>query len=226
MAHSIVIINRDEVHSRTLRTLLVATGFRVQSHTSTASALPGLQSGTYDLCLLEIDLPEIDGVDICRAIRSSGVTVPIIAMTANTNEESRRTQALGAGADDVVPKSMGLRELVARMRAVLRRSGRELSSVAYEDEELTVQLDQMRAILGGREIPLSRGEARVLSILIGEAPAPVPSIRLWRELSPEEDHLKPATVEARIKSLRRKLGANRIETRARFGYAFVLRKSS
>ncbi|HVS30989.1 MAG TPA: response regulator transcription factor [Thermoanaerobaculia bacterium] len=223
MSHSLAIVEGDEVQARELRARLVHAGFSVRCYATTTAALAGLHSGAYDLCLLDIDLPAVDGVDLCQALRASGVSIPIIAVTSGPQEESRRVEALSAGADDVVPKTISSRELVARVRAVLRRSGRVSAALAYQDEELRVDLDQMRAVVAGRPVALSRGEARVLSILIHEAPAPVPSSRLCRELSPEEDQLKQTTVEARIKSLRRKLGPHRIETRARFGYAFVKR---
>lgn len=220
--YSLALVDPDETFARSLRSHLELDSFRVSWYSTTASAAAALQNGTFDLCVLSIDLREIDGVEICRTLRQHGVTMPVIAVTSRFEAE-RSADALAAGADDVVSRTITARELIARIKAVLRRGGKNAVGPAYEDDDLKVLLDQMRAIVRGEIISLSRGEARVLAILIHESPAPVPASRLWNELSMEEQSLKQATIEARIKSLRRKLGRDRIETRARLGYAFIAR---
>ena len=218
----IAVVEPDQARGRSLRALLEAERFRVESFDNAAAAMPALHNGVFDLCLLSLDLPNVDGIELCRSMRLSGVSAPVIGVTARF-EEARRIDALAAGADDVVPRDISARELIARARSVLRRNGNGSGGASFEDGELKVLLDQMRAVVNGRTVPFARGEARVLSILIHEAPAPVSSARLRLELiAMGERDLKATTIEARIKSLRRKLGRHRIETRARYGYAFVM----
>jgi DNA-binding response OmpR family regulator len=148
-------------------------------------------------------------------MRRENPLVPIIGATEHPDDWPR-VDALIAGADDVVAKRTNGRELVARILAVLRRSGKETSAAAYQDEELTVLLDEMRVIVRGEPVPLSLGETRVLALLIREAPAPLSLDRIRSELAVRE-----STIVARVKSLRQKLGRHRIEMRPRYGYVFV-----
>lgn len=217
---TLALIESDATHRRALRSLLEAEEFRVHTYETAGMALNAVRAASFDVCVLDLDLPDADGIAVCGTIRREKPRMPVIASTERY-EEFRCVEALLAGADDVVPKPVSGRELLARIRAVLRRSGKQRSGPTYQDDQLTVLIDEMRVVVRDRPVPLSLGETRVLALLIRESPAPVSVTRIHRELATGDAEIKRGTIEARIKSLRRKLGKDRIETRAQFGYVFV-----
>ena len=221
---SLAVIEADPSYGRALRAVLEAEEFRVRFYETAEAALSTIHSTTFDLYLLDLDIPGRDGVAICAEIRRENPLVPIIGATERSDDWPR-VDALVAGADDVVTKRTNGRELVARILAVLRRSGRETAAAAYQDEELTVLLDEMRVIVRGEAVPLSLGETRMLALLIREAPAPLSLDRIQSELAIGDDQVRESTIIARVRSLRQKLGRHRIEMRPRFGYVFVGRPS-
>jgi DNA-binding response OmpR family regulator len=212
---SLAVVEADPAYGRALRAVLEAEEFRVRFYESAEAALSAIHSTAFDLYLLDLDIPGRDGVALCGEMRRENPIVPIIGATERADDWPR-VDALIAGADDVVAKRTNGRELVARILAVLRRSGKETAAAAYQDEELTVLLDEMRVIVRGQPVPLSLGETRLLAMLIREAPAPLSLERIRSELAVRE-----STIVARVKSLRQKLGRQRIEMRPRYGYVFV-----
>ena len=217
---SLAVVEADPAYGRALRAVLEAEEFRVRFYESAEAALSAIHSTAFDLYLLDLDIPGRDGVAVCGEMRRENPIVPIIGATERSDDWPR-VDALIAGADDVVGKRTNGRELVARILAVLRRSGKETSAAAYQDEELTVLLEEMRVIVRGEAVPLSLGETRVLALLIREAPAPLSLTRIQSELAIGDDPIRDSTIVARVKSLRQKLGRHRIEMRPRFGYVFV-----
>jgi two-component system KDP operon response regulator KdpE len=128
-------------------------------------ALKTLSAGDIDLILLEMKLPDIGGVDLCRRVRRESTTPVVVASAAST--ETDKVLALDAGADDYVTKPCGSEELIARIRAVLRRTfpeGRERVGCAQYGE-LAIDYDRRRVVRGGEEIRLTPKEFDLLALL-------------------------------------------------------------
>ena len=167
----------------------------------------------FSLAILDLDLRGSDPFDVCREMSR---LVPVMAITADTitaeEGEEIRVRALEAGADDCVSHTTADRELVARIRGILRRAGSGAGETC-ELDALSISLTEMRIRSGGVVHELSRGEAEILALLIEYAPAPLTPPAMAKLL-----RAKRATVESRIKSLRRKLGPGRLVSRGKFGY--------
>lgn len=217
---SLAIIDRDRLFARQVGRAFEAEGYEVEWFEGQAKALAILRCRTFDLLLIEVG-DDGSGVELCRRVRAEALRsdVPLIAATADS---AAHTDALQAGADESVVRTLPMRELIVRARAVMRRASRgRRESAAYADQRLEIYPDTMRVIRGGQQIYLSKGESDVLSLLIRYAPASLSVERIRAELSTAEKSLSRSGVEARLKSLRRKVGADRITNRVGFGYSFM-----
>lgn len=212
------IIDQDQIFARQVGRAFESEGYDVEWFDAPSKALGVLRSRTFDLLLVDADRT---GAEFCRLVRSEALRgdVPIIAIT---KDAAGHAETLLAGADESVVRTLGMRELVARARAVSRRAAHGLSEhAAYEDSSLTIYPDTMRVVRAGEHIYLSKGESDVLSLLIRHAPASLSVERIRAELSSPSKPLSRSAVEARLKSLRRKVGPDRITNRIGFGYSFM-----
>jgi DNA-binding response OmpR family regulator len=174
-----------------------------------ATAAAALAAPPADLVLLDLRLPDGDGLDVCRALRARGDT-PIIVVTAR-GEESDRVVGLELGADDYVVKPFGLRELIARIRAVTRR-GRTAQGQLHVGE-LVVDERARLAALGGRELELTPKEFDLLAALARDPGAAVSRRRLLEDVWQTTWYGSAKTIDVHVAALRRKLGdASLIET--------------
>jgi two-component system response regulator MprA len=145
---------------------LRGAGHKVELATTGDKALAAATANPYDAIVLDRGLPGLDGLEVCRQLRSSGNAVPILMLTARA-AVSERVEGLDAGADDYVVKPFALDELLARIRAFERRSpatGQSRGKLRFDDLEL--DRDEMTAHRGVREIPLSRTEYQLLELLL------------------------------------------------------------
>ena len=163
-----------------------------------------LDAATADLVLLDLRLPDIDGFDVCRQLRERS-RVPIIVLTAR-GEEADRVVGLELGADDYVVKPYGLRELIARIRAVLRRTASLGASGSLHVGELEVDERARRAILDGRELELTPKEFDLLAALARDPGAAVSRQRLLAEVWQTSWYGSAKTIDVHVAALRRKLG--------------------
>lgn len=178
-----------------------------------------LDAGPVDLVLLDLGLPDLEGRVVCQELRARG-PVPIIVVTARGAEIDRVT-LLEMGADDYVVKPFGFRELVARIRAVLRRSGGDASGVMTERVELgEVIVDRRtRTVTRSSEVvALSPKEFDLLACLAEDPGAVQSRDQLMREVWDEHWWGSTKTLDVHIASLRKKLGAELIETVRSVGY--------
>jgi two-component system, OmpR family, response regulator RegX3 len=164
-----------------------------------------LQASPADLVLLDLRLPDIDGLDVCRRLRERS-RVPIIVLTAR-GEEADRVVGLELGADDYVVKPYGLRELIARIRAVMRRA----VSIGGTDGplragELEVDERARRATLAGRELELTPKEFELLAALARDPGAALSRQRLLAEVWQTSWYGSSKTIDVHVAALRRKLG--------------------
>jgi DNA-binding response OmpR family regulator len=198
--HLLVVEDEDPI-AEPLVEGLRREGFDV---TRAASGGEALEAPPADLVLLDLRLPDMDGFDVCRELRArSGV--PIIMVTAR-GEEVDRVVGLELGADDYVVKPFGLRELVARIRAVMRRSDGRPGGGPLRVGALVVDRRARRASLDGGELPLTAKEFDLLALLASEPGAVVERERVLREVWQTTWYGSSKTVDVHVASLRRKLG--------------------
>jgi DNA-binding response OmpR family regulator len=181
------------------------------------NALQHAAADSYDVILLDRDLPKIHGDDVCRALVARGSRSRVLMLTAaDTIEE--RVDGLGLGADDYLPKPFAFAELIARVRALSRRSPVNRSPVLTRGD-LRLDTVQRVAIRGGRRLTLSPRELAVLELLLGADGAPVSSRQLVARGWDEYVDADGSVVKVTISRLRRKLGdPPMIETVPHSGY--------
>jgi len=211
---------------------LEAEGFRTVWAASAEEALDVIERQSPDLVLLDIRLPGMDGFEFCRTIRRRGVTVPVIMLTAR-DEEIDRVVGLEIGADDYLVKPFSLRELVARIRAQIRRADGEYSTERAAETRvirsgrIRIEKDSLRVYAGDSEVHLTPVELRLLLALAANPETvltrPVLIEKVWGDGYVLEDE---RTVDVHIRHLREKLEVDpvnpQIITTVRgYGYRFV-----
>lgn len=172
-----------------------------------------------DCVLLDLTLPDGDGLDLLRRWRQRQQDVPVVIMTARAALEDRLA-GLDGGADDYLVKPFALAELLSRLRAVARRHARQASE-CWHFGDLEVEPNGHRARLAGQDLDLSPREFRLLVELAREADRVVSKGLLGQRLEPLGDPLDSATVEVHLSNLRRKIGPERIRTVRGVGYQLV-----
>ena len=180
-----------------------------------------------DLIVLDLNLPVLSGVEVCRIVRSRPATshIPIIMLTARTSE-SDRVAGLELGADDYITKPFALRELVARVRAVLRRGGasdRKAPPVAYSGAHLIADFDAISVRVDGSQVRLTRREFELLRYLVENRNRVISRDRLLERVWGWDDSVETRSVDVHIGRLRSKLGiaSRHIETVIGLGYRFI-----
>ena len=159
-----------------------------------------------DMVILDLGLPDMDGLDVARWIRQHGLTTPVLVLTARADEVDL-VVGLDAGADDYVTKPFRLAELLARVRALLRRShsdGSEEDDVSAQDVRL--DLAAHRAFQSDRELHLTAKEFELLRVLVRDAGSVVPRDALMREVWDSDPTGSTKTLDMHVSWLRRKLG--------------------
>ena len=175
------------------------------------------------LVILDLMLPGMSGTELCRRLRREPATrrTPIIMLTARTSEADR-VAGLDLGADDYISKPFSVRELMARVRAVLRRAD-EMATARYEDFCLSIDFDDMRVMCDGEAIRLTRKEFGLLAALARAAGRVATRQQLLDNVWGYEYYGDTRTLDVHIRRLRQKLGAcgDSIETVVGVGYRFV-----
>jgi DNA-binding response OmpR family regulator len=198
----VLLVEDDLRVAAALETALRRRGYEVLRASTAAEAL---NAPPADLVLLDLCLPDRDGIEVCRQLRRRG-EVAIIAVTAR-GEERDRVAGLRSGADDYVVKPFGMAELQARIDAVMRRSARSASRAPkVVVGALTVDLDAHRVDLAGREVSLTRKEFDLLAALVRRPGGTVSREHLLAEVWHTTWMGSPHTVEVHVASLRAKLG--------------------
>ncbi len=178
-----------------------------------------------DLVLLDLNLPDMDGLEVCRLIRRQAATahVPIIIVSARSDEVDR-VLGLEMGADDYVVKPFSLKELAARARVSLRRfDGATQAPQAYRDENFEIEFDSFLVRYKGQEIRLTSKEFELFRYLVERAGRVLTRERLLERVWGYESDVETRSIDAHIRRLRLKLGPARkhVETIVGIGYRFV-----
>ncbi len=163
MPETILVVDDDPSICRMLERTLVAEGYGVEAVPDGGTALAAIERSVPDLVILDLGLPGVDGVEVCRRVRARGLATPILMLTAR-DALADRVAGLDAGGDDYVVKPFESDELSARIRALLRRGREQAHVLAFEDLVLDVSL--RRARRGERELALSEREAALLELLL------------------------------------------------------------
>ncbi len=170
----------------------------------------------YDAIVLDLGLPQLDGLSVLRRLRSEQVMVPVIILTAR-GSWAERVEGINTGADDYLPKPFQMAELVARLRGLLRRA-HGVSSPQLSAGSLRLDTAQMEATVGGRPTHLTPLEFRLVSYLMHHKGRVVSREELKDHVYGQDDGRDDNAVEAMITRLRRKIGSDTIETRRGHGY--------
>jgi two-component system, OmpR family, response regulator RegX3 len=204
---TVLLVEDEESITAPLSEALSREGFEPVIAGTAAEALELASSRSPDLVLLDLGLPDGSGLDVCRELRSRS-TVPIIMVTAR-GEETDRIVGLEVGADDYVVKPFSAREVVARIRAVLRRTAAPPPAPLGDVVELgDVRVDRARrtAALGGQPLELSRKEFDLLQLLVDNAGTVVKRERLIDEVWDTNWFGSTKTLDVHVSGLRKKLG--------------------
>jgi two-component system, OmpR family, response regulator MprA len=200
---SVLVVDDDLPIRRMLERTLVAEGHAVSSAADGGAALAAIEREVPDVLVLDVAMPGMDGLAVCRRIRAKGLAFPILLLTAR-DALSDRVQGLDAGADDYLAKPFEAEELAARLRALLRRGREPAEILAFGD--LVLELSSRTARRNGRELRLTAREADLLELLLRNSRQVVP-----RELALERiwggQTLRGSNIVDRyVAYLRRKLG--------------------
>ncbi len=212
MARTIAVLDDEEDILKLIETHLTRAGFRVETFSRPESFLRYIEHKQPDLILLDLMLPGSDGLEICRYLKSrpEKSSIPIIMLTARSQEADRVT-GLEMGADDYVTKPFSLRELEARIKAVLRRQDKPAAFSPAEKKlaggKLIINPEKHEVLLKGQPVELSLSEFRILELLSSRPGRVFTRDEILDHLWGHEKVVIPRTVDVHIRHLREKLGA-------------------
>jgi two-component system response regulator MprA len=213
----VLVVDDDPPLRRMLHRSLSAEGFEVTVAPDGGAALLAAERSAPDVIVLDVAMPAMDGLSVCRRLRSRGLPTPILMLTAR-DAVSDRVAGLEAGADDYLVKPFAIQELIARLRALTRRGKTADERLAYAD--LTLEVSARTATRGGRTIELTGRETALLELLLRDPGRTVTRDRAIDEIwgGAAEDNV----VDRYVTRLRRKLGDPPLIRTLR-GAGFVLR---
>lgn len=211
-----LVVEDDPRIAQDIDRALVSSGFRVDRAPDgeTAWFLGGTEA--FDLIVLDLGLPKLDGLTLLKRWRAEGVDCPVMILTAR-GAWTERVEGIDAGADDYLPKPFRMEELLARARALVRRAGGRAAAQQVVGD-LTVDLNRMAVLVRGVPVAVTPLEFRLIAYLALHRDRVVPPTELLEHLYGDEDGREANALEAIIARVRRKLGAGAIGTRRGFGY--------
>ncbi|GAA2052371.1 response regulator transcription factor [Williamsia deligens] len=224
----ILVVDDDRAVRESLRRSLSFNGYTVDTASDGMEALDGIKSERPDAVVLDVMMPRLDGLEVCRRLRSTGDDLPILVLTAR-DSVSERVSGLDAGADDYLPKPFALEELLARLRALLRRSGAdvEADSESMTFSDLTLDPVTRDVSRGERAISLTRTEFALLEMLMANPRRVLTRGRILEEVWGYDFPTSGNALEVYIGYLRRKTeadGESRLIHTVR-GIGYVLRET-
>ncbi|WP_339833786.1 response regulator transcription factor [Paenibacillus sp. FSL R7-0272] len=217
-----ILIAEDEVHlAEAVSQILKKNNYSVDMVHDGRSGLDYAQSGIYDLLLLDIMMPEMDGITVLKTLRSEGNHTPVILLTAK-GELSDKVSGLDYGADDYIAKPFATEELLARIRAALRRKGEVVPEDGLKFGDIELNTTQLKLSVQGKEIKLNLKENELLELLITRKQAITSKEQIIEKLWGFDSDVEYNNVEVYISFLRKKLtflnSAVRINTIRGVGY--------
>jgi two-component system response regulator QseB len=216
----LLLIEDDLDLGRALQQSLNAEGF-TSTWIRTAANIPNLETNTTIKCiLLDLTLPDADGLELLTQWRTAKITIPVVVITAKSTLETRLA-GLNKGADDYVIKPFATAELVARIQAVCRRSSQQASDIwTFGDLEIEPRQHEVR--INNMRVDLSPREFRILHELAREPGLVVSKSSIASRLEPLGEPVDYTAIEVHMSNLRKKIGAHRIKTVRGVGYKFLI----
>jgi two-component system response regulator MprA len=200
----LLVVDDDPALSRTLRRALAVEGYAVECAADGLEALDRLDGEEYDAVVLDVSMPRLDGLAVCRRLRDRRDRTPVLMLTARDDLRDR-VSGLDAGADDYLVKPFALDELNARLRALLRRAAPETDGedrLGYAD--LTLDLQTFRATRGGRSLELTRTEHRLLELFLRNPEQVLPRDVIYERVWGFDISLTSNSLDVYVGYLRRK----------------------
>jgi two-component system, OmpR family, response regulator QseB len=211
-----LVVEDDRMIAKGLHTALKQDGYAVDGVSDGRSAAEALRSSRFDIVLLDLGLPERDGLEVLRELRSRGDATPVIIVTAR-DDVHNRIQGLDAGADDYIVKPFDLDEVAARMRSVLRRAaGRGDPCIRHRG--ITLDPESHAVERDGEPVVLSAHEFAVLEALLLRPGTVLSRAQLEDRLYGWSEGIESNAIEVYVHGLRRKLGNDAIRTLRGVGY--------
>ena len=219
----ILLVEDDADMCKALTRALEKRGFQVTPCGDGTAALKLIREETCDLVILDLNIPGLDGLHILQRSRAQGIATPVIVLTAR-GAVGDRVAGLNAGADDYLAKPFDLEELEARIRALIRRERRQVSTEVYQVADLILDTGSLRATRASRELSLSPIALRLLGILMRESPRVVTrrdiEREIWGDELPESDTLRSHLYNLR-KAVDRSFDKQLLHTVQTAGYRIV-----
>jgi two-component system, OmpR family, response regulator len=216
----ILLVEDDSRIARDLGAALESAGYVVDRESDGEEAWFKGDTEDYAAVVLDLGLPGMDGLSILKRWRSGGRAFPVLILTARGSWRER-VEGIDAGADDYMPKPFQIEELLARLRAILRRAAGR-SSPMIEIGPLMLDSRQMRVSVNGAPVNLSPQEYRLVRYLMHNAGRVVTQLELTEHLYAQDFERESNAIEVLVGRVRRKLGVDVIETRRGFGYVINL----
>ena len=204
-ARKLLVVDDDPALARTLRRALAVEGYAVECAADGVEALQRLGAAQFDAVLLDVSMPRVDGLAVCRRMRGSHDRTPVLMLTAR-DAVGDRVSGLDAGADDYLVKPFALSELNARVRALLRRAGPPAADgerlLGYRD--LQLDLGSCRARRGDRGLELTRTEQRLLELLLRNPEQVLPRDMIYERVWGHDISATSNSLDVYVGYLRRK----------------------
>tara|TARA_B100000676_G_scaffold309117_1_gene371727 strand:- start:375 stop:1064 length:690 start_codon:yes stop_codon:yes gene_type:complete len=226
----VLVVEDNEDLAFGLRNNLEIEGYEVTVAADGEAGLEAALKGGNDLIILDLMLPGMDGLRVLRELRDGGIEVPVMVLTAR-GEEVDKVRGLRLGADDYVTKPFGVMELLARIEALLRRSGGSRAEDVIEIGDLTMDVAARVVSRGGRRVELAPRELDLLFAMVRNRDKVVSRQQLLTEVWGHTGEVVTRTVDTHVAELRRKLEADPsspryIQTVRKVGYRFDTEKPS
>lgn len=210
-----------------LRTALLKEGYAIQEYSNGQEAYDAISAGTVpDIFILDIMMPVMDGITLLRKIREMGFNVPVMFLTSR-DEEFDKVLGLELGADDYLCKPFSIKELVARVRVILRRcsvndnSSNQNNSDFIISGNIRLNENTFTVFENNQKVSLTVTEFRILKTFLTNANQVLTREQLLEAAYPEDTYLNDRAIDCHIKRLRKKIASDNIETVYGLGYKFI-----
>lgn len=226
---TILVVDDESQIRRVMRAALSSQGYAIAEARNGEEALKKLRADQFDLVILDMNMPDMDGVEVCREIRAFSL-VPVIMLTVRSAEKDK-VRALDAGADDYVVKPFGMDELLARIRAALRRVPGEAGEAGIVTKELSLDFEKRIILVQGKMVHLTPKEFELLRELAANIGRPVSHRRLLQAVWGPDYGEQTESLRVMVNQLRKKIEPDParprfIRTEPWIGYRFVLSEES
>jgi two-component system KDP operon response regulator KdpE len=226
---TILVVDDDSQIRRVMRNALSSHGYTITEARNGEEAIKKVRAERLDLIILDLNMPDMDGIEVCREIRALS-NLPIIMLTVRSAEKDK-VRALDAGADDYVVKPFGIDELLARIRAALRRAPGEAVETSVLTKEMHLDFDNRTIVVQGKSVHLTPKEFELLRELVTNAGKPVSHRRLLQAVWGPDYGEETESLRVMVNQLRKKIEPDPanprfIRTEPWIGYRFVLPQES